>query len=114
MLKFICHLLCVVPLQILHTTPLTLTALGRPQRQTYRRANTSLNLGGENSDLFRSCSSILDKFGAKPSRENLAVINGTARVGRSPNSTSFKDLNSSTFKEFLLGRSKERNIFILN
>ena len=85
---------------------------GRPQRQTYRRANTSLNLGGENSDLFRSCSSILDKFGAKPSRENLAVINGTARVGRSPNSTSFKDINSNTFKEFLLGRSKERNIFI--
>jgi len=75
---------------------------GRPQRQqAYRRANTSINLTGAvaDSDLFRSCSNILDKFGGKPSRDNLAVVNGTARIGRSP--------NSSSFKEFLLGRPKE-------
>jgi len=78
---------------------------GRPQRNlTYRRANTSINLGsvGDNPDIFRSCSNILDKFGSKPSRDNLAVLNGSTgtRVGRSPNST-------SNFKDFLLGRSKE-------
>ena len=45
---------------------------------TYRRANTSINLTGAvaDSDLFRSCSNILDKFGSKPSRDNLAVVNG--------------------------------------
>ena len=73
-----------------------LMAPGRPQRQTYRRANTSINLSGAvaDSDLFRSCSNILDKFGSKPSRDNLAVVNGTARIGRSPNTT-------SSFKDFL-------------
>jgi len=73
-------------------------APGRPQRQTYRRANTSINLTGAvtDSDLFRSCSNILDKFGSKPTRDNLAVVNGS---NRSPASASFKD--------FLLGRSKE-------
>lgn len=78
-----------------------LVAPGRPQRQTYRRANTSINLSGAvaDSDIFRSCSNILDKFGGKPSRDNLAVVNGTARIGRSPNGSSFKD--------FLLGRPKE-------
>ena len=45
------------------------------------------------SDLFRSCSNILDKFGSKPTRDNLAVVNGS---NRSPASASFKD--------FLLGR----------
>jgi hypothetical protein len=77
-------------------------APGRPQRQTYRRANTSINLSGAvaDSDIFRSCSNILDKFGSKPSRDNLAVVNGTARIGRSPNTT-------SSFKDFLLGRPKE-------
>jgi len=72
-------------------------APGRPQRQTYRRANTSINLTGAvaDSDLFRSCSNILDKFGSKPTRDNLAVVNG-----RSPAS-------SSSFKDFLLGRSKD-------
>jgi len=71
---------------------------GRPQRQTYRRANTSINLTGAvtDSDLFRSCSNILDKFGSKPTRDNLAVVNGS---NRSPASASFKD--------FLLGRSKD-------
>jgi len=79
-----------------------LMAPGRPQRQTYRRANTSINLSGAvaDSDIFRSCSNILDKFGSKPSRDNLAVVNGTARIGRSPNTT-------SSFKDFLLGRPKE-------
>jgi len=74
-------------------------APGRPQRQTYRRANTSINLTGAvaDSDLFRSCSNILDKFGSKPSRDNLAVVNG-----RSPVSSS-----TSSFKDFLLGRSKD-------
>ena len=38
------------------------------------------------------------QFGSKPSRDNLAVLNGSARAGRSP--------NSASFKEFLLGRSK--------
>jgi len=78
-----------------------MVAPGRPQRQTYRRANTSLNLGGVvgDSDIFRSCSNILDKFGSKPSRDNLAVVNGSARNGQSP--------NSGTFKDFLLGRPKE-------
>ena len=77
-------------------------APGRPQRQTYRRANTSINLSGAvaDSDIFRSCSNILDKFGSKPSRDNLAVVNGTARIGRSPNT-------ASSFKDFLLGRPKE-------
>jgi len=77
-------------------------APGRPQRQTYRRANTSINLSGAvaDSEIFRSCSNILDKFGSKPSRDNLAVVNGTARIGRSPNTT-------SSFKDFLLGRPKE-------
>lgn len=124
-----------------------LMAPGRPQRQTYRRANTSINLTGQchvtrlhpiashsvdpcwsfipilhltlgcnkyitsnltyfplanrvvftgavtDSDLFRSCSNILDKFGSKPTRDNLAVVNGS---NRSPASASFKD--------FLLGR----------
>jgi len=83
----------------------SLVAPGRPQRQpvTYRRANTSINLVGavtEGSDIFRSCSNILDKFGSKPSRDNMAVVNGTARVGRSPNT-------NSSFKEFLLGRPKD-------
>ena len=35
------------------------------------RANTSINLSGavaDGSDIFRSCSNILDKFGSKPSR----------------------------------------------
>jgi len=76
---------------------------GRPQRQpAYRRANTSINLSGAvaDSDLFRSCSNILDKFGSKPTRDNLAVVNGSARVGRSPNA-------SNSFKDFLLGRPKE-------
>ena len=71
-------------------------ATHRPrQSQTYRRANTSINLTGAvaDSDLFRSCSNILDKFGSKPTRENLAVVNGS---NRSPASASFKD--------FLLGR----------
>ena len=65
---------------------------------TYRRANTSINLTGAvaDSDLFRSCSNILDKFGSKPTRDNLAVVNGS---NRSPASASFKD--------FLLGRSVE-------
>ena len=72
---------------------------GRPQRQTYRRSNTSITLGAaENSDLFRSYSNILDKIGSK-SRDSLTLSNGTSgRVGRSP--------NGSSFKEFLLGRSK--------
>ena len=76
---------------------------GRPQRerQTYRRANTSINLTGAvtDSDLFRSCSNILDKFGSKPTRDNLAVVNG-----RSPAASSS---SSSTFKDFLLGRSRD-------
>jgi len=78
-----------------------MVAPGRPQRQTYRRANTSINLSGVvgDSDIFRSCSNILDKFGSKPSRDNLAVVNGSARIGQSP--------NNSTFKDFLLGRPKE-------
>jgi len=69
------------------------------QSQTYRRANTSINLTGAvaDSDLFRSCSNILDKFGSKPSRDNLAVVNG-----RSPATG-----GSSSFKDFLLGRSKD-------
>jgi hypothetical protein len=77
---------------------------GRPVRQTYRRANTSINLGGvvdNSSDLFRSCSNILDKFGSKPTRDNLAVVNGSVR---SPNGSSS---SSASLKEFLLGRSKE-------
>jgi len=75
-----------------------LMAPGRPQRQTYRRANTSINLTGAvtDTDLFRSCSNILDKFGSKPTRDNLAVVNGS---NRSPASANFKD--------FLLGRSKD-------
>jgi len=80
-------------------------APGRPQRQpvVYRRANTSINLSGavtDSGDIFRSCSNILDKFGTKPTRDNMAVVNGTARVGRSPN-------GNSSFKDFLLGRPKE-------
>ena len=83
-----------------------LCATGRPVRQTYRRANTSLNLSGalaavdsgSSSDLFRSCSNILDKFGAKPTRDNLAVLNGSAAVSGS---------GSASLKEFLLGRSKD-------
>ena len=58
------------------------------------------------SDLFRSCSNILDKFGSKPTRDNLAVVNGS---NRSPASASFKD--------FLLGRSVDnilRGIFYKN
>ena len=42
---------------------------GRPQRQpAYRRANTSINLSGAvaDSDLFRSCSNILDKVHSFP------------------------------------------------
>ena len=58
------------------------------------RANTSINLSGavaDGSDIFRSCSNILDKFGGKPSRDNMAVVNGTARIGRSPaTNSSFK------------------------
>jgi hypothetical protein len=53
----------------------------------------------EGSELFRSCSNILDKFGSKPTRDNLAVLNGSAR---SPSGSS-----SATLKEFLLGRSKD-------
>ena len=77
-----------------------------------QRANTSINLSGavaDGSDIFRSCSNILDKFGSKPSRflftkmyfymlsicilprDNMAVVNGTARIGRSPaTNSSFK------------------------
>lgn len=83
----------------------SMLAPGRPQRQpvAYRRANTSINLTGavaDSSDIFRSCSNILDKFGTKPSRDNMAVVNGTARIGRSP-------ATNSSFKDFLLGRPKE-------
>jgi len=83
----------------------TIAAPGRPQRQpvAYRRANTSINLSGavaDGSEIFRSCSNILDKFGTKPSRDNMAVVNGTARIGRSP-------ATNSSFKDFLLGRPKD-------
>ena len=76
---------------------------GRPVRQTYRRANTSINLGGvvDSADIFRSCSNILDKFGSKPTRDNLAVVNGSARSPAASNGS------SASLKEFLLGRSKE-------
>jgi len=87
----------------------SLVAPGRPQRQpvAYRRANTSINLSGavaDGSEIFRSCSNILDKFGGKPSRDNMAVVNGTARIGRSP-------ATNSSFKDFLLGRPKESPAF---
>jgi hypothetical protein len=88
-----------------------LLRVGRPVRQTYRRANTSINLGGvvdSSSDLFRSCSNILDKFGAKPTRDNLAVLNGSAGVTSGlAGGTSGSASSSASLKEFLLGRSKE-------
>ena len=87
------------------TVPLNLFTgtAGRPVRQTYRRANTSINLGGvvDSADIFRSCSNILDKFGSKPTRDNLAVVNGSARSPAASNGS------SASLKEFLLGRSKE-------
>jgi hypothetical protein len=87
-----------------------LLRLGRPVRQTYRRANTSINLGGvvdSSSDLFRSCSNILDKFGAKPTRDNLAVLNGSAGVSSGLAGGTSGSASSASLKEFLLGRSKE-------
>jgi hypothetical protein len=87
-----------------------LLRLGRPVRQTYRRANTSINLGGvvdSSSDLFRSCSNILDKFGAKPTRDNLAVLNGSAGTTSGLAGGTSVSASSASLKEFLLGRSKE-------
>lgn len=80
---------------------------GRPRRQTYRRANTSLNLsstidaistseGGaaDNSEAPKKefYTSIVDKYtGKKPTKDNYAVLNGNKGSGPS-------------LKEFLLGR----------
>ena len=70
------------------------------------RANTSINLSGavaDGSDIFRSCSNILDKFGGKPSRDNMAVVNGTARIGRSPATNSSFKVHNDDYKGILRG-----------
>ena len=86
---------------------------GRPRRQQgYRRANTSLNLNsvgagltGGGSDLSTGSrslysSSLADKYGAKPSPDTMALLNGGSKWSSSGG-------GSSSLKDFLLGKPKD-------